>query len=223
MGDVFLYLLILFFVVLRWISHCLCVRIWQTKWLWTISSRRPMMHSNNNNKKILVANISLNFSNGKVMVSKRGGKKTDITRQAQNNSFTLTSLTFLRFPVKWNPADIHFASPAIVKSKRPAYPSCWAVWARYPGGFLPLAHHSLPALLLLCPWQVVLRVEAARRGVWDLIRWGREALSKQGSEEEEEGEGGKNEGRRRGGHGVGFRPFRVNGIRRGRERDICAC
>ena len=56
--------------------------------------------------------------------SERG--KNDITRQIQNNSFTVTSLTFLRFPVKWKPADIHFASPAIVRSGRPAYPSCCA-------------------------------------------------------------------------------------------------
>lgn len=85
-----------------------------------------------------------------------------ITRRTQNNSFTMTSLTFLRFPVKWNPADIHFASPAIVKNRRPAYLSCYAVWARHPVGFSFLAHHSLPALPLLCPCQVVLRVDGAR-------------------------------------------------------------
>ena len=97
--------------------------------------------------------------------SERG--KNDITRQIQNNSFTVTSLTFLRFPVKWKPADIHFASPAIVRSGRPAYPSCCAAWASHPGGFSLLAHHSHPALLLLCPWQVVLRGGWSRGwGVW---------------------------------------------------------
>lgn len=34
---------------------------------------------------------------------------------------------------------------------------------------------------------------------------------------------GKDEGRKRGGHGVGFWSPRVNGIRHGREKDICAC
>lgn len=34
--------------------------------------------------------------------------------------------------------------------------------------------------------------------------------------------GGGKMGLERGGHEVGFGPFRVNGIRRGRERDICA-
>lgn len=82
-----------------------------------------------------------------------------ITRQTQNNSFTMTCLTFLRFPVKWNPADIHFASPAIVKSR---LPSCYAVWARHPVGFSSLAHHSFRALSLLCPSQVVLGVDRAR-------------------------------------------------------------
>lgn len=40
--------------------------------------------------------------------------------------------------------------------------------------------------------------------------------------EEEEEEEGRKMGLRRGGHEVGFGPSGVNGIRRGRERDICA-
>lgn len=41
-------------------------------------------------------------------------------------------------------------------------------------------------------------------------------------EEDEEEEEGSEIGLQRGGHEVGFGPSRVNGIRRGRERDICA-
>lgn len=127
------------------VSNCICVFIYlvpaTAEKYTTLSDElkvHPVLSMPENeltralNAKISFSHVNTHFSHSTALLQQEknifGLKgKNDITRQIQNNSFTVTSLTFLRFPVKWNPADIHFASPAIVKSKRPAYPSCCAV------------------------------------------------------------------------------------------------